>query len=65
VLLLTQAVPRAWGSYLTGEYREGLIKFPIWPARWALAIGILILCLQLARDFYSTISSNEYETMEK
>ena len=64
VMLLTQAVPRAWGSYLTGEYREGLIKFPIWPARWALAIGILILCLQLVRDFYRTISSNEYETMD-
>lgn len=64
-ILLTQALPRAWGSYLTGEYREGLIKFPIWPARWALAIGILILCLQLARDFYRTLSSNEYETSGK
>ena len=65
VILLTQALPRAWQSYLTGEYREGLIKFPIWPARWALAIGILIMCLQLGRDFYHTISSREYEIMEK
>ena len=64
VVLLSQALPRAWESYLTGEYREGLIKFPVWPARWALAIGLLIICLQLIRDFYRTISSNEYEMMD-
>lgn len=65
VILLTQALPKAWGSYLTGEYREGLIKFPIWPARWALAIGLLIICLQLFRDFYRTIVSNEHEMIEE
>ena len=64
VVLLSQALPRAWESYLTGEYREGLIKFPVWPARWALAIGLLIICLQLVRDFYRTISSNEHEMMD-
>lgn len=51
-LLLIQSTSKAWESFLTKEYREGLIKFPIWPARWALAIGIGLLCLQLIKDIY-------------
>jgi TRAP-type C4-dicarboxylate transport system permease small subunit len=52
-LLLSQAVPGAIESYTIGEYREGLIKFPIWPARWALALGLFLICLQLAADMIS------------
>ena len=54
VILLAQALPKAVDSFMTGEYREGLIKFPIWPARIALAAGILIMCLQLLADIYTT-----------
>lgn len=51
-ILLVQSLSKAWDSFLTKEYREGLVKFPIWPARWALAVGIGLLCLQLVREIY-------------
>lgn len=51
-ILLVQSLSKAWDSFLTKEYREGLIKFPIWPARWALAFGIGLLCFQLVREIY-------------
>ena len=63
-ILLIKAVPKAWHSFMIGEYREGLIKFPIWPARWALAIGILIMCLQLLADIY-TASTKEAQPAEE
>ena len=58
-IILVQAVPKAWESFLTGEYREGLIKFPIWPARWMLAAGVLVICLQLVSDIYNSLVSQE------
>lgn len=54
-ILCIQSTKKAWESFLTGEYKEGLIKFPMWPARWALALGLLILCLQLLKDIYSSL----------
>lgn len=60
-ILFTQTATKAWNSYLIGEYREGLIKFPIWPARWALAVGVLLMSLQLFRDIYASWASKENE----
>jgi TRAP-type C4-dicarboxylate transport system permease small subunit len=50
LVLLVPSSSKAWSSFLIGEYREGLLKFPIWPARWALVLGILLMWLQLLRD---------------
>ena len=33
-------------SFSEGEYASGLINFPIWPARFALAIGATLMVLQ-------------------
>lgn len=35
-------------SWTTGEYRIGLSEVPVWPARFAAAIGLCALVLQLA-----------------
>lgn len=48
--VLVQSATKAWSSFVIGEYREGLLKFPVWPARWALAIGTFLICLQLLSD---------------
>lgn len=55
-ILLASSAPRAWQSFVIGEYREGLIKFPIWPARGALCFGLLIMCLQLLYDLGMSFS---------
>lgn len=31
---------RAITSFETGEYKFGLLQWPIWPARWAITIGL-------------------------
>lgn len=60
-LLAVLAVSRGWGSFVMGEYREGLLKFPIWPARWALAIGMILMSIQLIRDIVTRIAENRVE----
>lgn len=37
----------AWQSYTSGEFRFGLTRVPIWPARFAVSIGTLLLFLQV------------------
>lgn len=57
MIVLTQAVPRAWDSFMIGEYREGLIKFPLWPARLMLAVGVLVMCMQVVIDIRDSLAA--------
>lgn len=45
--LTWQAWRVAWRNFVIGEYRQGVIDFPIWPFRFALAIGLSAFVLQL------------------
>jgi len=63
LVLLIPSLSKAWSSFVIGEYREGLIKFPIWPARWALVLGILLIWLQLIKDIGKHLRS-ENEILE-
>jgi len=43
----------AWGSTLraieatsVGEVKPGLLRFPVWPARWAIAFGFAVLIVE-------------------
>lgn len=33
---------RAIASFQSGEYKFGLLQWPIWPARWAITVGLAI-----------------------
>jgi TRAP-type C4-dicarboxylate transport system permease small subunit len=46
-LILSQAVTEALYSYQIGEATVGLIRFPLWPARFTLAAGCALMILQL------------------
>lgn len=37
----------AWRSFGIGEYRQGIIDFPIWPFRVALAVGLSAFIAQI------------------
>lgn len=49
-LLAGQGWILAGRSLATGEYAAGLIAFPLYPAKLALAAGLSLIVLQLLRD---------------
>lgn len=43
---------RAIEATAVGEVKPGLLRFPVWPARWAIAIGFAVLAFEyLARTW--------------
>jgi TRAP-type mannitol/chloroaromatic compound transport system permease small subunit len=46
----------AWESWLTGEYRIGLSQVPVWPARFAVVIGLCVLVFQLVASLFDLFS---------
>lgn len=46
---------RAAQSFSSGEVRFGLIEFPQWPARAAIAVGFFLLWLEVIRDLLKLI----------
>ncbi len=49
-LLLWQAILEAMTSWRIGEATVGLIRFPLYPARWILVTGTALLLAQLVLD---------------
>jgi TRAP-type C4-dicarboxylate transport system permease small subunit len=37
----------AWKNFSMGEYRQGVIDFPVWPFRVALAVGLSVFVAQM------------------
>lgn len=44
----------AYQETLLGEAETGIINFPVWPGRIAVALGSLVLCLQYIMDILET-----------
>lgn len=44
------AFGRAWDATLAREYRIAAIEVPIWPFRWFIPLGLVLLCVQLLAD---------------
>ena len=55
-LLCWEAFQAAWTSFLEGEYAVGIIRVPLWPAKFALALGSGVLLLQYVTDFILAIN---------
>ena len=54
-LMCWQAILEAGFSIDFGESTDGLIRFPLWPARIVLAAGTGLVCLQLVLDMIADI----------
>ena len=44
-------------SFNVGEYSTGLINFPLWPARFCLAIGVTLMTVQCLFDMLGVVFS--------
>ncbi len=49
-------------GFEVGEYVSGAINFPIWPARFALAIGASLMVLQNLYDLFACVMNREDAT---
>ena len=49
-LMTWQAYVEVGFSIQFGEYTDGIIRFPLWPARITLCAGAALVCLQLLLD---------------
>ena len=49
-LMTWQAGLLAWDTWVTGDYAMGLIEYPFWPAKFAMTLGIGLLCLRFVTD---------------
>jgi TRAP-type C4-dicarboxylate transport system permease small subunit len=47
------SIAAAYVSTIEGEHEVGLLNYPVWPGRIALAIGLFTLCLQYVADIYN------------
>lgn len=54
-LLVWQGGNEALYSWQIGESTSGLIRFPLWPARWILVFGSALMILQLILDLWRDI----------
>lgn len=54
-LMLWRTSLRAIVSTSSGEYRIGILKVPVWPARIAIPIGLTVFLAELAADLYSLV----------
>ena len=46
VLFSWKGMEAFWSSFMEGEYRWGLIRIPLWPARLMVPLGVSVLCLR-------------------
>ncbi len=42
-------------SIKLGEFSMGLVEFPLWPGKVAMALGVSLLCVQLAVDIVGEV----------
>ena len=49
-LMTWQAGLLAWDAWVTGDYAMGLIEYPFWPTKFAMVLGIGMLCLRFVTD---------------
>ena len=47
--------PAAIHAFNVGEYAPGLIKFPLWPARFVLAFGATLMTVQCLFDMLGVV----------
>lgn len=48
--MTVETAEAAWDSYRSGEFRYGLIRVPLWPAKASIPIGLLLLLGETIRS---------------
>ena len=54
----------AWSAYVTGDYSMGIIPYPLWPAKSAVAFGFFLLWIRLLIDFVMHLMKIETKSQD-
>src|SRR3990172_10557895 len=54
-LMTWQAGRLAWDAWVTGDYSMGLVEYPYWPSKFAMTLGIGLLCLRFVTDISNQV----------
>lgn len=46
----------AWSAWVTGDYREGVIRVPYWPSKMLIPIGCFMIFIRFIFDLIADIS---------
>ena len=52
---------RAIDATIAGEYRMGLMNFPIWPARLTITLGFVLLLLEQVLQLIDTVTGSPHD----
>jgi TRAP-type C4-dicarboxylate transport system permease small subunit len=55
VWMIGASIPQGLESWRMGEYLLGLARVPLWPARLAVVLGLMMLLLELLRTTWSHV----------
>ena len=50
LLVVYMVIPATYHSVIIREYEDGVIPFPMWPARLSLLAGLVLFVIQLVSD---------------
>ena len=50
VIITWQMGLQAWIAWVTGDFVWGVVKFPLWPAKWIITLGTGLISLRLISD---------------
>ena len=56
-IMTWQAGLAAHKAWLSGDYAMGLVSYPLWPAKWALVIGLGFFSLRFVSDIFVELCS--------
>ncbi|MGB3413319.1 MAG: TRAP transporter small permease [Microbacteriaceae bacterium] len=65
VVMVVATIQQAIHSISVAEYRFGLVQVPLWPAKVAIAIGLVVYVIEFARGYFMNAERFEPETEEE
>jgi TRAP-type C4-dicarboxylate transport system permease small subunit len=63
-ILAWQSVINAVKAFVTGDYEAGIVQFPLWPSKGAVALGAVIICVRFAIDIVCCFVKEDYHLLE-
>ena len=65
IVMAVSTIQQAYHSALVGEYRFGLVQVPLWPAKVAIAVGLVVYVVEFIRGYFMNAERFVVESEEE